>query len=183
MTSSSSSFIAGSTTHDGSSIGSVNSPTSAPPVRSCRTSRGVAPVISFDLHARMRVLELLQQRRQHVQTHGHPAGDAKRPAQLLVLIANLFDGVGEILEQPVAQLDELLSRARRRRTTPLSQEQRLAELLFEQQHLTADRRLRHVQLFARPGERPGLGNGAEDLELAQVHVTAALRDVAGRPPA
>ncbi len=44
-----------------------------------------------------------------------------------------------------------------------------AELLLEQQDLTADRRLRHAQSFAGGGERPGVGDGADDLELPQVH--------------
>ena len=43
------------------------------------------------------------------------------------------------------------------------------ELVFEQQNLAADRRLRDVQLLAGGGERTGFGDGADDFELSKVH--------------
>ena len=43
------------------------------------------------------------------------------------------------------------------------------QFLLEQQDLTADRRLRNVQLRAGRGEGTRIGDGADDLELAQVH--------------
>ena len=52
---------------------------------------------------------------------------------------------------------------------PDAQEDRLLQLVFEQQDLPADRRLRDVQLVAGGGERASLGNGANDFELAKVH--------------
>ena len=52
---------------------------------------------------------------------------------------------------------------------PDPQEDALVQLVLEQQNLAADRRLRHVQLSPGAGERSGLGDRLDDLELAQIH--------------
>src|SRR4051812_25619759 len=46
---------------------------------------------------------------------------------------------------------------------------RLAQLVLEQEDLTTDRRLRDVQLGTRGRERAAVGNGTDDLELAEIH--------------
>ena len=79
------------------------------------------------------------------------------------------DGFADVLEHALPQLHEALGRRRHADLAADAQEQRLAQLLFEQQDLTADRRLRHVQLPAARGERPGLGDRLENFELAQIH--------------
>ena len=72
-------------------------------------------------------------------------------------------------EDPLAELHEALGRRRHAHLTPDAQKQRLAELLLEEQDLAADRRLRHMELFAARRERSGVRDGLEDLELAKVH--------------
>jgi hypothetical protein len=47
----------------------------------------------------------------------------------------------------------------------------LVQLVLEEQNLAADRRLRHVQLSTGARKGPGLGDGLDDLELAQIHRT------------
>ena len=74
-----------------------------------------------------------------------------------------------VLKHALAELDELLGGGRHANLTADAQEQRLAELFLEQQNLTADGRLRDVQLAAARGEGSGLGDGLEDFELAKIH--------------
>ena len=50
------------------------------------------------------------------------------------------------------------------------EEQRFAQLLFEEDDLPADGRLRDVQLSSARAERAGLGDALKNLELAKVHV-------------
>ena len=85
------------------------------------------------------------------------------------MIENLRGGVANVCEDAVAELKESLAGRRHLHAADRSNEQRLGELLLEQQDLAADRRLRDVQLRASLGERAGLGNGAQDLQLTQVH--------------
>jgi len=47
---------------------------------------------------------------------------------------------------------------------------RLPELFLEDEDLTADRGLRHMQLLAGAGERTGLSDRANDFQLPQVHI-------------
>ena len=82
------------------------------------------------------------------------------------------DGFPHVLEHALAELHQALGRRRHPHLSSDAQKQRLAELFFEQQNLPADRRLRHVQLAAAGGERPGLGNGLEDFELPKVHAAS-----------
>jgi len=49
------------------------------------------------------------------------------------------------------------------------EKERLAKLFFEQQNLTADRGLRHVQLAAARGERAGLGDCLEISSWRRIH--------------
>jgi hypothetical protein len=48
----------------------------------------------------------------------------------------------------------------------------LTELVFEQQDLAADGRLRDVQLLTRSREGAGFGDGPDDLELPEVHASS-----------
>ena len=68
-----------------------------------------------------------------------------------------------------AELDEAFRRRRHPHLPSHAQKQRLPELLFEQQNLAADRGLGDVQLPPARGERAGLGDCLEDLELAEIH--------------
>ena len=101
-----------------------------------------------------------------------PADEPQGAGQLLLVIEDLAGRIADIREHAVAQLQELL--ARRRNLDPSSepQEQRLLELLLEQQDLPADRRLRHVEPLAGRGERAALDNRAKNLELSQIHTVA-----------
>ena len=123
----------------------------------------------------MHALQVLQQRRKDVEADGHPAGEPQRAAQRPRAIGDRADRVAHVQEHPLSELHERLGRRRHPHLTPDAQEQRLAELLLEQENLPADRRLRHVQLPAARRERSGFRDGLEDLELAQVHATAVLQ--------
>ena len=77
--------------------------------------------------------------------------------------------VADVLKHALSELHQALGGRRHPHLPADAQEQRLAEFLFEQQHLPADRRLRHVQLPPARGERSGLGNRLKNFELTQVH--------------
>ena len=79
------------------------------------------------------------------------------------------DRVAHVLEHALPELNERLGRRRHADLTAHAQKQRLAELFFEQQDLTADGRLRDVELPAARREGPGLGDGLENFELAEIH--------------
>ena len=117
----------------------------------------------------MHAAQVLQQRREHVEADGHAARQPQRAAQLARPVGDGADRVAHVLEDALAELHEALGRRRHPHLAADAQEQRLAELLLEQQNLAADRRLRHVQLPAARGERAGLGDRLEDFELAKVH--------------
>ena len=87
-----------------------------------------------------------------------------------MLVANLADGEGEVVEQPAAELDERLAGARGHGAASLADEDGLAQLVLEEQDLAAHRRLRDVQLFAGARKRAGLGDRAQDFELSEVHL-------------
>jgi hypothetical protein len=69
----------------------------------------------------------------------------------------------------MTQLQQRFACRRDADATPDAMKDGFAELLFEQKDLTADRRLRDVQLGAGRGERAGIRNGADDLELPEIH--------------
>ena len=118
--------------------------------------------------------QVLQQRRKDVQADRHAAGQPQRAAQLARAIGDRADRLADVLEDALSELHQALGRRRHPHLAPDAQEQRLAELLFEQQNLAADRRLRDVQLPPAGGERSGLGDRLEDFELAQVHYADAF---------
>jgi len=118
--------------------------------------------------------QLLQEHRENVQAHGHPAGEAECPAQLARPVGDRANGLAHVLKHALSKLDETLGRGGHTHLPSHAQEQRLAELLFEQQNLPADRGLRHVQLPPARGERSGFSDGLKDFELAEIHVTAIL---------
>jgi hypothetical protein len=69
----------------------------------------------------------------------------------------------------VAEPEQLLAGRRDANLPADPEEQRLVELVFEQQNLTADGGLGEVEVPARAGEGASLRDGAEDLELPEVH--------------
>ena len=118
-----------------------------------------------------------EQGREDVEADGHPADQARscpRSDSCVSLIAG--DRVLQILEDAVAQLEQRLAGRRDADAPADAMEDRLAELVFEQQDLAADGRLGDVQLFAGGRERAGFGNGADDFELPEIHESAYMRD-------
>ena len=111
----------------------------------------------------------------HVETHRHAADQPHRAAQRLARVADRGDGVLQILEDAVAQLEQRFAGRRDADAAADAVEDRLAELVLEQQDLAADGRLGDVQLFAGGRERAGVGDGADDFELPQVHASAYMR--------
>ena len=107
--------------------------------------------------------------REDIQTDRHPAEQADRAAQRFLAVGDAGDGVLQILEHPVTELEQRLARRRNPDASADAQEDGLLQLVLEQQDLAADRRLGHVQLVAGGGEGACLGDGANDLELAKVH--------------
>ena len=124
----------------------------------------------------MHAPQVLQQRREHVQADGHAARQAQRAAQLARAVGDRANRFADVLEDALPELDEAFGRRRHPDLAADAQEQRLAELLLEQQDLPADRRLRDVQLPAAGGERAGLGDRLEDFELSEVHGVAGAED-------
>ena len=123
----------------------------------------------LDVDVGMTLPELLQQRREHVEADRHAAHEPQRAGQLLLVIEDLAGRVADVREHAVAQLEELLPGRRDLDPSAEAEEERLLEFLLEQQDLPADRRLRDVQPRAGGGERAALGNGAQNLELSQIH--------------
>ena len=98
-----------------------------------------------------------------------PPASRSVPRERARAIGDGADRVAHVLEHALPELHEALGRRRHAHLAADAQEQRLAELLFEQQNLAADGRLRHVQLPAARGERAGFGDRLQDFELAQIH--------------
>jgi hypothetical protein len=113
--------------------------------------------------------EFAQQSRQDVQRDGHPADDVDRAAEALVLIDDRGAGLPDIREDTFGKLQHGVARRGQLDSSAEPDEQRLVDFVLEQQHLPADGGLRQMQLDAGPGEGAGVGNGANDLELTQVH--------------
>ena len=86
-----------------------------------------------------------------------------------LLLADGSDGVLQILEDAVTQLQERFTRGRDADTPANPMEDGLAELFLEKKNLPADGRLRDVELFTCGGEGAGVGDGADDLQLPQIH--------------
>jgi hypothetical protein len=114
---------------------------------------------------------------ENVEAHRHAARQAERAAQRAGPIGNRADRIADVLEYALPELHQRFGRRGHPDLPPDAQEQRLAELLLEQQDLPADRRLRHVQLAAAGGERSGFSDGLKDFELAQVHAALLNRVV------
>ena len=111
----------------------------------------------------------LQQRGKHIHADGHASGQPQSPADDLLALADQRDGFFDVSEHAVTKLNKRIPGRRNPNPAAHAQEDRLVHLLFEQENLTADRRLRHVQLPPGAGKRPGLCDRLHDLELAQIH--------------
>ena len=98
-----------------------------------------------------------------------PPESRKRSRELARAIGDRPDRIAQILEDALPQLNQTFRRRRHADLASDTQKQRLAEFLFEQENLPADRRLRHVQLAPTCRERTGLGDRLQDFELTQVH--------------
>ena len=125
----------------------------------------------LDLDRRMLLAERLEQRREHVEADGHAADQPDGPAHRALRVENAGAGALEILEHPLAEAEQRGAGGGDADLAAEPEEQLLLQLLFEQQDLTADRRLRQMQLLARAGERSGLRDRAQYLQLSQVHAS------------
>ena len=153
----------------GSSIGSVSKPEvgAARPQLAQQARRAAGDHLDVDVG--VVPAELLQQRREDVEAHRHAADEPQRAGQLLLRVEDAFGRVADVGEHPMAQLQQRFAGRRDLDAAAEPDEQRLLEFFFEQQDLTADRRLRDVQPRAGGGERTALGNRAQDFELSQIH--------------
>jgi len=93
--------------------------------------------------------------RKHVEAHRH-APDRRSVPPAACAIGNGPDRFPDILKHTLPQLHKTLGAGVYAHLPSNPQEQRLAQLIFEQENLTADRRLRDVQLPAARRERTGL---------------------------
>src|SRR5215210_3211398 len=109
----------------------------------------------------------LQQRGKYIHADGHASSETQRAAQRLLALTDHRDRFLDVAEHAVAQLHERIAGRRNPNPAPYSQEDALIQLVFEQQHLAADSRLRYTEFPARAGKRAGLGYGLHDFKLAQ----------------
>ncbi len=123
----------------------------------------------LDLRLRVGPLELAEQGGEDVEADRHPADQPHRAAQGLARVADQGDRVLQILEDAVTELEQRFTRRRDADAPADAEEDGLVQLLFEQEDLPADRRLRHVQPFAGSGEGAGFGDRADDFELTKIH--------------
>ena len=86
----------------------------------------------------------------------------------------------QVLEDAMAELEQRFAGGRDADAAADPVEHRFAELRFEQQHLTADRRLRDVELLAGGGKGSRVGDGPDDFELPQVHAVGYVPSSAAR---
>ncbi len=117
----------------------------------------------------MNASHLREESGEDVEADGHPADQAQRAAQRLLLLADAGHGVLQILEDAVTQLEERFTGGRNADAPADPMEYGLAELVLEEENLPADCGLRDVEFFTRGGEGAGVGDGADDLQLPQIH--------------
>src|SRR4051812_26185864 len=113
-----------------------------------------------------------QECREHVETHRHPPHQPHRSLQRFLLVADRRHGVLQVLEDAMTELQQRLASWRDADAAADAVKHRFSELVFEEQDLPADRRLGHVQLRTRSGEGPAVRDGADDLELAEIHASS-----------
>ena len=82
----------------------------------------------------------------------------------------------------MAELHERLGGRRHAHLPAHAQKQRLPELVFEEQNLAADRRLRDVQLPSACAEGSGLRNRLKDFELPEIHDQTAVESARCHAP-
>jgi hypothetical protein len=103
-----------------------------------------------------------------VQAHCHAAAEAQRALQRRLAIGDRRSGFADVGENAPAQLQEGFTGVSEPDLAPEPKEQRLAQLLLEQQDLPADCRLRDVQAVCGRRERAGVGDGTDDFELPEI---------------
>src|SRR4051812_20087537 len=107
--------------------------------------------------------------REDVETYGHPADQPHRSLQRFLLVADCRHGVLQVLEDAMTELQQRLAGWRDADAAADAVKHRFAELVFEEEDLPADGRLGHVQLRTGGGEGAAVRDGADDLELAEIH--------------
>jgi hypothetical protein len=95
----------------------------------------------LDLDFRVTLPEFLEQGGEDVQADGHPAAQVQRTGELLLLFDDAGGGVADVGEHATAQVEESGAGRREPHLAAQAQEERLSELLLEQEHLAADGRL------------------------------------------
>ena len=93
------------------------------------------------------------------------------PLTRALVVENARAGPFEILEHALAEAEQRGAGRRDADLAAEAEEQLLLQLLFEQQDLAADGRLRQVQLLPGARERARLRDRAKNLQLSQVHDT------------
>ncbi len=123
----------------------------------------------LDLDCGMLATEFLQKCREHVEADRHAADQAQRAAQRLPALEDARLRLPDFLEHPTAEREQCRSGGRDPNLAADPKEQLLLQLLFEKKNLPADGRLRQVKLVTGGRKGPGIGHGAQNLELSQVH--------------
>jgi hypothetical protein len=142
----------------------VRAPGAQPPQQALR-----ATGCDLDVDVRMVLLEFLQEQREHIQADGHAAHQIQRARERLLLVGDAGGRIADVVEHPVAELEDRLAGRGDLHPAAKPDEQTLVKLVFEQQNLPADGGLGDVQPGTRPGEGARFRDRPDDFELAKIH--------------
>ena len=107
----------------------------------------------------MQTTEFLEEAREDVERHRHPAHQPHGAREFLLRLGNARGGLLDVVEHADGELEHRFPGRRDLDLALDAPEERLVQLCFEQQDLAADRRLRDVKPPARAGERSRIGDG------------------------
>ena len=124
------------------------------------------------LDARIEVDELVDARGEPGRADADRRRDAQRAGRLAARIDELRAHVLELQDDVARRAHQKLAFLGQDQAARVAVEERRAELLFERAHLTAHRRLAHVEQLAGARERAFLGGGVEDAQLVPVDLAA-----------
>jgi hypothetical protein len=118
--------------------------------------------------ARIALAKLVQEPRRGVVARAGPVGDHDAPALAGPEARDAAPELVGVAEQQRPALEQVRAGLGESEFVRGAVQQLHAELLLEQAHLPAERRLRHVQPLRRPGEVPLLRNREEVLQPSQL---------------